>query len=136
MLVLTRRIDERIVLPTVGAAIRVVAAKPGHVRLGIEAPDNVPVFREEVLERLDPVERARLLAAAPGRLREQVKQLSSALSAAVMDLALLRRQLALWQREDLGVALDRIGWELKAAQQLAGTEPDDAVVAAPDFVVY
>ena len=140
MLVLSRRINEKIVLPTLGAAIQVVAVKPGLVRLGIEAPETVPVFREEVLERLDPAERARLQSAAPERRREQVRLLNDALSAAAMDLALLRRQLALWQREDLGVALDRIAWELKAAQKKAGTEPVAAVAPppglCPDFVVY
>ncbi len=140
MLVLSRRLNEKIVLPTLGAAVQVVAARPGLVRLGVEAPEAVPVFREEVLERLDPEERARLQSAAPERLREQVRLLNDALSAAAMDLALLRRQLALWQREDLGVALDRIAWELKSAQKKAGTEPIATVAPlpgqCPDFVVY
>jgi len=51
MLVLSRRLNERIVLPGLGITIEVVAVKPGVVRLGIEAPPDVPVFREEVLDR-------------------------------------------------------------------------------------
>ena len=42
MLVLSRRLNERILLPTVPAAVQVVSIKPGVVRLGIEAPAQVP----------------------------------------------------------------------------------------------
>jgi carbon storage regulator CsrA len=59
MLVLSRRLNERIVLPGLGITIEVVAVKPGVVRLGIEAPPDVPVFREEVLDR-SPVRAAAL----------------------------------------------------------------------------
>jgi len=50
MLVLTRRIGEAIVI---GDAIRitVVAVKGDRVRLGVSAPDDVRVDRQEVHER-------------------------------------------------------------------------------------
>ena len=57
MLVLSRRISEKIVLPTLATTVQVVSVKAGVARLGIEAPDAVPVFREEVLDRLSPAER-------------------------------------------------------------------------------
>jgi len=49
MLVLTRRENERIVLPTVKTTIQVVRIAGSTVRLGIDAPANVPVLREELL---------------------------------------------------------------------------------------
>jgi carbon storage regulator len=49
MLVLSRRLHEKVVLPTLGITLQVVAIRPGVVRLGIEAPADVPVFREELL---------------------------------------------------------------------------------------
>jgi carbon storage regulator len=49
MLVLARRLNERIVMPCVQATIQVVGIQGGIVRLGIEAPADVKVFREEVL---------------------------------------------------------------------------------------
>lgn len=49
MLVLTRRENERIVLPTVNTTIQVVRIAGSTVRLGIDAPANVPVLREELL---------------------------------------------------------------------------------------
>ena len=49
MLVLTRRENERVVLPTINTSIQVVRIAGSTVRLGIDAPANVPVLREELL---------------------------------------------------------------------------------------
>jgi carbon storage regulator CsrA len=48
MLVLSRRPDEKILLPTVPAILKVISAQAGLVRLGIEAPEHVPILREEL----------------------------------------------------------------------------------------
>lgn len=48
MLVLSRRPNEKIVLPDVGATIEVVSVKGHTVRLGIDAPRDLLVLREEV----------------------------------------------------------------------------------------
>ncbi len=52
MLVLTRRLNERLLFPGLHTAIQVVSIKPGLVRLGIEAPEEVRVLREEVPDRV------------------------------------------------------------------------------------
>lgn len=51
MLILTRRIGEAI---RIGDSIRLVvlAVKGTQVNLGIEAPDNVPLWRAELYERI------------------------------------------------------------------------------------
>jgi carbon storage regulator CsrA len=55
MLVLSRHLNERIVLPGLGITVQVVAISRGVVRLGIEAPPQVDIVREELLGRLaDP----------------------------------------------------------------------------------
>jgi carbon storage regulator len=51
MLVLSRRVSEKLVLPELGLTITVLAVKGGAVRLGIEAPTQVTVLREELLQR-------------------------------------------------------------------------------------
>jgi carbon storage regulator CsrA len=131
MLVLSRRIHERIVMPTVGATVQVVAAKNGQVRIGVEAPDAVPVFREEVFDRLDPADRARLMPTAD-KLRDQVRVLNEALSTAAAGIIMLRRQLEAGRAEDVGTALDRLIGELRAAQhQVTGTEPETPVTPVP-----
>lgn len=51
MLVLSRKRGEQIVIPDSSITITVVSVKGETVRLGIAAPREVTVFREEVLER-------------------------------------------------------------------------------------
>ena len=49
MLVLTRRRDEKVILPSLHVTVQVLEVKRGVVRLGIEAPGDVGVVREELL---------------------------------------------------------------------------------------
>jgi carbon storage regulator len=51
MLVLSRKVGEKIVVPACGLTITVVALKGGRVRLGIVAPEDIRVDREEVWQR-------------------------------------------------------------------------------------
>src|ERR1700722_9768854 len=51
MLVLSRRLNEKLLFPGLHTTIQVVSIKPGMVRLGIEAPEEVRVLREEVPDR-------------------------------------------------------------------------------------
>jgi carbon storage regulator CsrA len=59
MLVLSRRLNERIQFPGLNITVQVVAIKPNVVRIGIEAPPDVSIVREEIL-------RARGLSGAYG----------------------------------------------------------------------
>jgi len=52
MLVLSRKIGERIVLPESGISVVVLRVSGKRVRLGIEAPSGAAVHREEVWERI------------------------------------------------------------------------------------
>jgi carbon storage regulator len=52
MLVLTRKIGQQIVLPGCSVTIDVVSVTKSQVRLGIEAPSDVPVYRREILDRI------------------------------------------------------------------------------------
>ncbi len=51
MLVLSRKVGEKIVIPDLAAEITIVAVKGSAVRLGILAPAEVSVRREEVARR-------------------------------------------------------------------------------------
>lgn len=48
MLVLSRKLNEKIVIDG-GIVITVVKIDRNQVRIGIEAPGHVPVYREEIL---------------------------------------------------------------------------------------
>jgi carbon storage regulator len=51
MLVLSRKINEKIVIDG-GIVLTVVKIEGGQVRLGIEAPSDVKVYREEILNKV------------------------------------------------------------------------------------
>jgi carbon storage regulator len=65
MLVLSRRVGEMIFLPSICAYVQVLSVKNGTVRLGIEAPRNVLVLREELRE---PQNSKRCVDASPSPL--------------------------------------------------------------------
>jgi carbon storage regulator len=52
MLVLSRKIGERIVAPYCELTVTVLAVEGKTVRLGVSAPAEVDVYREEVWQRL------------------------------------------------------------------------------------
>lgn len=63
MLVLSRKPGEKIVIGD-NITVTVVEIKGGKIRIGIEAPSNVPVHREEVyqlLKNADPAETPRVV---------------------------------------------------------------------------
>ena len=49
MLVLSRKLNEKIVIDG-GIVVTVVKIEGGQVRLGIDAPKNIKVFRQEILD--------------------------------------------------------------------------------------
>ena len=48
MLVLSRKVNEKVVIDG-GIVVTVVKIEGGQVRLGIEAPGHIKVFRQEIL---------------------------------------------------------------------------------------
>jgi carbon storage regulator CsrA len=118
MLVLSRRPKEKIVFPAFNTSVEVLEVKPGRVRLGIDAPANVQILREEVM---DPAQSKnsgaaqfqRLLnvtasAQSESAMRKMRHDLRNRLNAASVGLALARRQLQAGLIEDLDSTLERI----------------------------
>jgi carbon storage regulator len=52
MLVLSRKLGERIVVPEIDLTLTVVAIEGNTVRLGITAPSEIGVYREELWQRV------------------------------------------------------------------------------------
>ena len=52
MLILTRRPDETLVIGT-EITVTVLGVKGNQVRIGVNAPKNVAVHREEIFERIN-----------------------------------------------------------------------------------
>jgi len=51
MLVLSRKLGERIVVPHLGIAVTILALKRNIVRLGIDAPADIRVLRGELVRQ-------------------------------------------------------------------------------------
>jgi carbon storage regulator CsrA len=96
MLVLSRRVNEKIVLPGINTTIQLLSTKQGLVRLGIDAPAEVAVFREEVWLRTQPAVAPKQLLedhAAKARLHELNHLLRNRLNSANLGMAVLRQQM-------------------------------------------
>ena len=72
MLILSRKLNEQIVLGD-GIVVTVVAIRGGNVRLGIEAPADIPVHRREIYEAL----RQQRLGRKAGAVEEKANHLGS-----------------------------------------------------------
>lgn len=114
MLVLSRRSNEKVLFPTLNVSVQVVAVKPGVVRLGIEAPPEVPVFREEVLKG-SAVCQPR--PASEGLPREVRHALRNRLNAVHVGLALLRRQIEAGLSTDSRATLELLDREFQLVEQ-------------------
>jgi carbon storage regulator len=52
MLVLSRKVGERILVPNSNLVLTIVSVKGNQVRLGVSAPADVAVYREEVWRQI------------------------------------------------------------------------------------
>jgi carbon storage regulator len=52
MLILTRNQNESVIIDS-DIKVTVISNRHGQVKLGIEAPDDVEIWREEIYEKLD-----------------------------------------------------------------------------------
>jgi carbon storage regulator len=60
MLVLSRKVGEKVVVPGCGLTLTVLAVQGNRIRLGVEAPVETAVYRAEVWQQLrDPHSSAR-----------------------------------------------------------------------------
>ena len=65
MLVLSRKVGQRIVLPGSGVTVTVLSQRGQTIRLGFDAPPDVLVCREEIFHRLDAAADRPSVAGAP-----------------------------------------------------------------------
>lgn len=126
MLVLSRKLNEKILLPGTHTAIQVIGIKPGVVRLGIEAPPEVVVLREEIPDRSSE------WRAAPKTVPVQEEKLkavgdlaASRLKMARAELAILRRQLQEGHMLEAEITLEKLDDDIRALRQRVRTETDD-----------
>ena len=100
MLVLSRRPGQKIVFPSLGIAIEVLRSHGSVTRLGIEAPDDVPVLRDEILaKKLASADDIASSTLSPND-RQRCHEWRNKLNQLMLKLQLLQRQLELGQAVD------------------------------------
>lgn len=112
MLVLSRRTNEKIVLPDLDVSVQVVAIKPGTVRLGIEAPREVKILREEVAQRVQEAQ-APPPPTAETRMAQLRQLVEKRLKVSALGLRLLRRQLQARKTRDAAMLVEKLAEDLE-----------------------
>jgi carbon storage regulator CsrA len=107
MLVLSRRLNEKIVFPGINTTVQIVSVKPGLVRLGIEAPAEVAVLREELARRTGPDSASEALSSGT---RQRLEAVGTCLS-------LLRLQLEGGRSASAEETIGQIEQELQALRR-------------------
>src|ERR1700685_2630281 len=111
MLVLTRRENEKILLPDIGVTVELMSVSGNRARLGISAPNTIRILREEVAANQQVIERAAAHGPIP---REFAHSMRNRLNAAILAVELLRLQISARDIAAMHEPLDKIVAELKA----------------------
>lgn len=144
MLVLARQLNERIVMPDVPATIEVVAIKPNGVRLGIEAPTEITILREEVLRRGGVPSDSLLALSEPDaelRLNRIKRLLGNRLQGVAVGLDLVRQQIDDSAPGELRTLLQRLETEVRRIDEQvraflsSAAEQPSAESAIPSLMV-
>ena len=124
MLVLSRKLNEKILLPGIDATIEVVGVRGNTVRLGVQAPADVIVLREELRgAALTGRSDAAPAKEAEARRRESAHALNNRLNAAALAAALLRKQHENGLVDQMGATIAKLEREMEALRrQLCGAK--------------
>lgn len=130
MLVLSRKPNEKILLPALNVSVQVVSINKNSVRLGIEAPPQISVLREELATRhAEWAELPPVVAAPPNeasaalRYQRLTQLLGNRLKIAGTGLAQLRRQADAGNYEAMFTLLDKIEEDFELLNRRLETEP-------------
>jgi len=118
MLVLSRRVNEKVLFPGISASVQVLGVRGNAVRLGVQAPPEVKVLREEVPDR-----QAGPPAPVAGGERPPLARLvGNRLRVAGVGLDLLLRQLQAGGVEDALLTADHLAEDLRLLQRRVAEE--------------
>jgi carbon storage regulator CsrA len=119
MLVLSRRVNEKLVFPDIGAAVQVVSVRGNSVRLGIHAPPGITVLREEIPDfRAEWAGRLGGAGPAEQTIRHPLARLlGSRLCVAGSGLDLLRGHLEAGRAEDAQALAEQLAEDLRLLQR-------------------
>ena len=122
MLVLSRRSNEQIVFPSLGISVSVERIDSRRVRLGIDAPPEVPVLRHELLEAGSDYSQC-----SPAAHPKRDHELRNRLNAVTVRLHLLQRQFELGAVSNTEDAIEATLRELQTMEDMLATNTESPV---------
>jgi carbon storage regulator CsrA len=127
MLVLSRKENEKVLFPNLGIAFEILRIGGGKVRLGIQAPGDVSVVRDEIASEDQIAEFARRVQE---RTRHANHELRNRLHSAVLGLAVVQQQLLAARADDAEQTVARLLDAVQGIDQELGAAPQVAAAAA------
>ena len=119
MLVLSRGRNDKVVFPTLGISVEILRVAGNKVRLGIDAPHEIPVHRHEVSERMEAngeSETVKFPSSAKSAAAKLTHDMRNRLNAAALGLHLLHRNVETGDMSDAEATIFKIFNELKALE--------------------
>jgi carbon storage regulator CsrA len=120
MLVLSRGRNDKVVFPTLGISVEILRVAGNKVRLGIDAPQEVPVHRHEISEKMEANGETHTLK-FPEPKDALAHKLTHAtrnrLNTAALGLHLLHRNIEVGDLSDAESTIFKIFNELKAIEE-------------------
>jgi carbon storage regulator CsrA len=119
MLVLSRGRNDKVVFPTLGISVEILRVAGNKVRLGIEAPQEIPVHRHEVSQRIEAGGENQAALFSPSRKAASARlnhDMRNRLNAASLGLHLLHRNVEIGDLSDAEATIFKIFNELKAIE--------------------
>ncbi len=133
MLVLSRGRNDKVVFPTLGISVEILRVAGNKVRLGIDAPHEIPVHRHEVSERMEAngeTETVKFPSSGKSAAAKLSHDMRNRLNAAALGLHLLHRHVETGDMSDAEATIFKIFNELKAIEneleQPAASKPISA----------
>jgi len=130
MLVLSRGRNDKVVFPTLGISVEILRVAGNKVRLGIEAPQEIPVHRHEVSDRMEANGEVPTLKfpAPPESLQAKLNHATrNRLNVAALGLHLLHQKIETGDLSDAESTIFKIFNELKAIE----SQLDEPAVRQP-----
>lgn len=120
MLVLSRGRNDKVVFPTLGISVEILRVAGNKVRLGIDAPHEVPVHRHEITEKMEANGETHTLKfpeAKEALERKLTHATRNRLNSAALGLHLLHRNIEVGDLSDAESTIFKIFNELKAIEE-------------------
>ena len=118
MLVLTRGRNDKVIFPTLGISVDVLRVAGNKVRLGIDAPKEIPIVRHEISVRKSNLDSKPRTLPFPGESHTQPARLNHSirnrLNSAALGLHYLHRMLEEDKTDDAEATIFRVFSELKS----------------------